>query len=230
MKLLDLFCGAGESSVGYYGAGFDDIVGVDMCRGQRKVYPFEFVCGNPRYLSSLQIEVESFDLIHVNLSTRVLNCTDMSGLFTIQAQLETVGCPYVIEYSRSPGRLKDRTMGQTIALKHSVEIGIDCVLCGTMFGLPVLCHRWFQIGGLRRQLILTPPCDHDRRRFEGCFVNDELMKRDFAFGLLTKYQISQTLGIDWMSREEMLYATPPVYTQFLGNFLGKFLCHNVGSC
>ena len=29
MRLLDLFCGAGGAAVGYYHAGFDEIVGVD---------------------------------------------------------------------------------------------------------------------------------------------------------------------------------------------------------
>ena len=31
-KLLDLFCGAGGAAMGYYYAGFDEIVGIDAGR------------------------------------------------------------------------------------------------------------------------------------------------------------------------------------------------------
>ena len=41
MKMVDLFCGAGGCSMGYYKAGFDEIIGVDIV--DRPNYPFKFV-------------------------------------------------------------------------------------------------------------------------------------------------------------------------------------------
>ena len=57
-RLLDLFCGAGGSAVGYHRAGFE-VVGVDHL--PQKNYPFEFHLAN-----AMTYPLEGFDVIHAS--------------------------------------------------------------------------------------------------------------------------------------------------------------------
>jgi DNA (cytosine-5)-methyltransferase 1 len=59
MRLLDLFCGAGGAAMGYYRAGFTDIVGVDTV--DQPHYPFTFVRGD-----ALAHPLGGFDVIHAS--------------------------------------------------------------------------------------------------------------------------------------------------------------------
>ena len=57
-RLLDLFCGAGGSAVGYHRAGFD-VVGVDIA--PQKNYPYEF-----HQADAMTFPLEGFDAIHAS--------------------------------------------------------------------------------------------------------------------------------------------------------------------
>jgi DNA (cytosine-5)-methyltransferase 1 len=62
MKLLDLYCGAGGAAMGYFRAGFTEILGVDI-RPQPN-YPFEFFKGDA--IEFLSGNIDRFDLIHAS--------------------------------------------------------------------------------------------------------------------------------------------------------------------
>jgi DNA (cytosine-5)-methyltransferase 1 len=67
VKLLDLFSGAGGAAMGYYRAGFTEIVGVDI--EPMKRYPFQFVQDDAlEYLAGLieSGDIAEFDLIHAS--------------------------------------------------------------------------------------------------------------------------------------------------------------------
>ena len=140
MRLLDLYCGVGGAAVGYHRAGFDEVVGVDIV--PQPDYPFELHVG-----SALDFLVEhgaEFDAIHASPpcqaasgptrgTNRQRNVTASrkhpQHIPAVRALLALAGQPSVIENVQ--GALLRR----------------DLTLCGEMFGLPVLRHRYFELGG-----------------------------------------------------------------------------------
>jgi DNA (cytosine-5)-methyltransferase 1 len=93
------------------------------------------------------------------------------------------------------------------------------MLCGSMFGLGVWRHRYFEMWP--RVGILTPTCNHSNipvlisgtRRRDG---------KRFEFSAQESRDAS---GLDWMTRAEMDQAIPPAYTEYIG----KFLIERLGS-
>jgi DNA (cytosine-5)-methyltransferase 1 len=130
-RLLDLFCGAGGAAMGYARAGFE-VVGVDI--NPQPHYPFEF-----HQADAMTYPLDGFDAIHASppcqsytrkhanwgrKRTNVIVHPDLLG--PIRERLATHGAPYVIE--NVPG--------------SPIHAGV--LLCGTMFGLRILKHRYFE--------------------------------------------------------------------------------------
>jgi DNA (cytosine-5)-methyltransferase 1 len=194
-RLLDLFCGAGGCSVGYHRAGFD-VTGVDI--EPQPNYPFEFHQGD-----AMTFPLEGFDVIHasppcqrymtgglVNRDTR----PDLLG--PIRARLAASGVPYVIE--NVPGAPLRR----------------DLILCGSMFGLDVRRHRWFELNP--RMIALTPSCDHSR---PAAGVYGNLHGKAGAWPGMLPSDLptwQKAMGVDWMTAPELSEAIPPAYTEFVG--------------
>ena len=133
-RLLDLFCGAGGAAVGYHRAGFAEIVGVDIKPQPR--YPFTFVLGDA--LEYVREHGREFDAIHASPPCQGysimrnlpwLRHKEYPRLIQPTADaLNEVGVPWVIE----------NVMGAKLASGW---------LCGHMFGLPFIRHRFFWTGG-----------------------------------------------------------------------------------
>ena len=102
------------------------------------------------------------------------------------------------------------------------------VLCGTMFkNLRVLRHRLFEANFL----ILAPPhgkhpiCHtFDKRKRQFGKTNE---MRDFVSvnggGNCSVAAASDAMGIDWMTKNELNEAIPPVYTRFIGKQLLAYM-------
>src|SRR6185369_9776538 len=101
MRLLDLYCGAGGAAMGYFRAGFTDIVGVDIKPQPR--YPFTFVQADA--LEYLTVYGDEFDVIHASPPCQAYsqatawrgsraNHPDLIGL--VQFAVRGTGLPYVI--------------------------------------------------------------------------------------------------------------------------------------
>lgn len=137
MKLLDLFCGAGGASMGYYHAGFK-ITGID---NRPRSYPFEFI--EMDAFEALTKYGKYFDVIHASPPCQGYSKTNYSrdSKFTsnrgkneprliepLRKELEILGKPYVIE----------NVIGAREEMKNPQ------LLCGRMFNLPIPRHRLFE--------------------------------------------------------------------------------------
>lgn len=210
-RLLDLFCGAGGAAMGYHRAGFE-VVGVDI--KPQKNYPFEFYQAD-----AMTFPLDGFDVIHAsppcqayiqrnkNLETKHPKLIDPT-----RARLLLNGKPYVIE-NVLPEVLWSPWM-----------------LCGTMFGLPLIRHRFFEVNPT--PLVLTPSCHHwgsvaagdfaavyargGKGRRHGAGVRD-------AAPLPAKVTWEEAMGIDWMTPYEMSQSIPPAYTEYIGRHLMSYL-------
>jgi DNA (cytosine-5)-methyltransferase 1 len=199
VRLLDLFCGAGGAAMGYHQAGFDDITGVDNKPMPR--YPFDFIQADA--LEYLQAHGDKYDVIHASPPCQAY--TAMQHIHKNRKAhpdlvaktrhiLDETGKPYIVENVKgSP-------------LKACL------MLCGTMFNLRIIRHRYFEIPTL--PLLLLPPCNHvdvyDPYHGEG----------------RTADKFRDAMDIDWIPlgggrhKEGTLdNAIPPAYTKFIGEQL-----------
>ena len=196
-KLLDLFCGAGGASMGYYQAGFD-VVGVDI--KPQPNYPFKFIQADV-----LDFPLDGYDAYHASPpcqayseATPISTKSGHPKLISITHELlVSTNKPYVIENVEG-------------ARWHLVN---PIMLCGSMFGLGVWRHRWFEVSPIwclspatcchhGHPVTINPPAN--ARKAQG--------KRNFE-------KEKWAMGIDWMNKNEISQAIPPAYTEYIGKCL-----------
>lgn len=194
MRLLDLFCGAGGAAMGYYRAGFTEIVGVDL--HPQPNYPFTFVQDD-----ALDFDLSGFDFIHASppcqaySSLKRLGKRSGDGAFDLVAEvrdpLVESGIPYVIE----------NVVGAPLLT--------PTVLCGSMFGLRVRRHRLFETSFP----MLRPKCDHSQPSI-GVYGDHPQVSKGMNRAR-TIEQAQEAMEIDWMPWGSLTQAIPPAFTQFI---------------
>ncbi len=209
-RLLDLFCCAGGAGIGYSRAGFE-VIGLDIAPQPR--YPLPFIRADALDLD--QKFLADFDVIHASppcqsysdLAKRNRNAHEWPRLIEpVREMLVRSGLPYVIENV------------------DGAPLRSPVMLCGTMFkGLRVIRHRLFEANFP----ILTPPhgrhpiCHTFDKRKGQYGKTDE--RRDFVSvnggGNCSVAAARDAMGIDWMTKNELNEAIPPVYTEFIGEQL-----------
>lgn len=204
LRLLDACCCAGGASMGYHRAGFD-VTGVDIA--PRPNYPFTFVQADA--IEYIAAHGHEYDLIHASWPCQA-TCALTKGTNAHLADRYVDLLP--------PGREAMLATGRPFVIENP-EARPDVTLCGTMFGLPILRHRRFEVHGWTP---LAPPHTPHRGRVRGWrhgqyHEGEYLAVYGKGGGKATVPEMQQALGIDWTDvHEELTEAIPPAYTAFLG--------------
>lgn len=192
LTVLDLCCGAGGLSMGYYLAGFD-VVGVDL--HPMPNYPFAFHQADAlEYLAAITQsgEIERYALTHASWPCQhFANVTQWRG---DQADHEDL---------LTPGRELMQKAARPWVIENVPEAPLrpDYLLCGSQFGINVRRHRSFETswGGGGE---LLPPCWHHK----GLLPFMHKAERAYA----------DAMGCTWMNKTEARQAVPPAYSQWIG--------------
>ncbi|WP_314242663.1 DNA methylase [Streptomyces sp. DSM 40907] len=219
--LLDLFCCAGGAGKGYKRAGFV-VDGVDI--RPRPNYPFPFIQGDALTVLAELIEsgeVRRYTAVHASPPcqkrcaltvgtnrARGWGGTHVDLVAPTRELLDASGLPYVIE----------QPDGQA-------DVRKDITLCGEQFGLGVIRHRNFELGGWSTA---QPQHLKHRGRVRGWrhgkyHAGPYVAAYGRGGGKATVAEMQQAMGIDWTDvHEELTEAIPPAYSEWLGRaFLAR---------
>jgi DNA (cytosine-5)-methyltransferase 1 len=272
VRLLDLHCGAGGCAMGYYLAGFDEIVGVDIVRQPR--YPFKFI--QAEAISYLMAHGHEFDAIHASPPCQAYTTLRHMPhakkhpklINPTRIALVKTGKPYVIE----------NVEGARLEMRKPI------MLCGTMFKLgtgnaDLRRHRYFESNwkitvpknmvcrhGYRSEngdseTIGVYGCDGRARSVNEIVRRQNRIKKTRTISVIGDHsrdcaeehrqrrradtipatghsggsstrtgrlyfssaETNEAMGIDWMTRKEIVQAIPPAYTEFIGRQLIEFI-------
>lgn len=213
MKLLDLFTGGGDCAEGYRQAGFE-VTGVDIVEPSNYPNNIRFI----RYdaLDYLEKHWHEYDVItasppckiHTSMMNIRIDCDYQRSqhfdlVVPVRTMLQVFDKPYVIEN-----------------VKASILVN-PIMLCGVMFNLKVLRHRYFE-----SSIFLEQPF-HNKHMgsvnagdYCGVYGMGGAMKIDGTNerrkGSRKTQDWRNAMGIDWMSRYELTQAIPPAYTYYIG--------------
>lgn len=216
--LLDLFCCAGGAATGYHRAGFD-VIGVDIV--DRPNYPFTFVRADAlKHLAALITSgmIGRFTAVHASPPCQA-GCALTVGTNASQGWggdhddlvaptrvlLERTGLPYVIEQPNGRAAIRK-----------------DLSLCGEMFGLGVLRHRNFELGGWTIDQPAHPKHRGYVRGYRHGVYRDGPYVAAYGSGggKATVPEMQTAMGITWTDvREELTEAIPPAFSEHIGRAL-----------
>jgi DNA (cytosine-5)-methyltransferase 1 len=188
------------------------VVGVDI--KPQPNYPFEFVEADAldvlspgTHFGGYVLSVQ-FDAIHASPP-----CQEYSSAG--KASKVTNGSVYADLYGPTRGLLGQTGVPWAIENVTAAPSRSGILLCGSMFGLPIVRHRIFETS----HLILSPfVCDHVE---DAITVTGHSPQRWLkgARKTVPKSEYETAMGIDWMKVSELVQAVPPAYTEFIGDQL-----------
>ncbi|MFA5937561.1 MAG: DNA cytosine methyltransferase [Candidatus Paceibacterota bacterium] len=201
MRCLDLFCGGGGASMGYFQAGYDDVTGVDI--EPQPHYPFRFILGDA--LEYVRLYGSQYDLIHASPPCQK---------YSVTSNLWGREYPDLLHVTREC--LVNTGRAWVIENVTGAPFMWAIQLCGAMFGLRTYRHRLFECS----QLILAPPHPEHKYRVAKCGRRPNDGEYMSVVGKFIGVDLArEIMGIDWMIGRELSQAIPPVYTEFVGSQL-----------
>jgi DNA (cytosine-5)-methyltransferase 1 len=199
MRALDLFCGAGGVTKGLQRAGYH-VTGVDLVASPR-------YCGDAFIQGdALTVDLDGYDFVWASPPCQAYSCSTLALrnagrhypdlLAAVRARLQASGTPYAIE----------NVMG--------APMRSPTMLCGTMFGIPVLRHRLFETSFPIAELL--HPCRHTGDEIPIYGHGTPSWHRERKGRNFSTAEKRAAMGIDWMTRDELSQAIPPAYAEFIG--------------
>jgi hypothetical protein len=200
--------------MGYHRAGFE-VVGVD--KAPQPDYPFEFHQADG--FGFLVDHWAEFHAVHTSWpcqassgptkgTNRARNTAAGRRHLDLnpagRALLDEIGLPYVMENVQ--GSILRR----------------DITLCGEMYGLRVIRHRYFELGGWAMpQPAHVPHRGRVRGYRHGAYYDGPyLAVYGSGGGKATTEECREGLGIDWSwDRAQLVEAVPPAFTEHIGRGL-----------
>ena len=199
--------------MGYSRAGFE-VVGVDI--EPQPHYPFEFYQGD-----ALTYPLDGFAAYHASPPCKADN---QAVLCRVDRELLRAKYPRLI----GPIRERLAAMGKAFVIENvpmaKRQLINPVMLCGTMFGLKVKRHRYFELHGF--EIPFAPAACGCKGR--AGFTNSDRGLSSFARGArlisIAGHNFSvgdarTAMGIEWMTAAELSQAIPPAYTEYIGKYL-----------
>lgn len=204
-KLLDLFCGAGGAGRGYMDAGLD-VTGIDI--EPQPDYPGHFIQADA--ISYLAAHGHEYDAIHASPP-----CQASSAL----TKGTNKGREYLNLIPATRALLALHQVPTVIENVQGSDLRRDYTLCGEMFGLGVIRHRYFEVSGF------TPvPLAHKKHRgkvrgwrhgvyYDGPYL--AIYGEGGGKGSVKEWQ--DAMDMHWTdNRKSIAEAIPKAYTRFIG--------------
>lgn len=210
-KLLDLCCGIGGATKGYQRAGFE-VIGVDI--KTRSNY-----CGDEFYQMDVleaisKLKRGAVQAVHASPPCQA-SCTMSKGTNSRKRHIQLIP------------EVRDALAGLDVpTVIENVQGAImrkDVVLCGEMFSLDVIRHRYFEVEGFD-----CPQPEHIPHRGKvkgwrhGVYQDGPYyaVYGTVGGGKGNAQQWAKAMGIDWtISAAGITEAIPPAYTEYIGRSL-----------
>jgi DNA (cytosine-5)-methyltransferase 1 len=224
-RLLDLFCGAGGAAAGYARAGFE-VVGVDI--NPQPDYPFPFIRADAiDFLHHMEaggtydwFGPTLFAAVHASPPCQASSAlTKGTNKGRVYEQLIPVTRDLLARWQRRPWGDGLATIIENV---QGSELRRDLTLCGEMFGLDVIRHRYFEVDGFTA----TAPAHKPHRGrvrgwrhgtyYDGPYV--AVYGDGGGKGSVPEWQAA--MEITWTDdRKAIAEAIPPAYTEHIGRQL-----------
>jgi DNA (cytosine-5)-methyltransferase 1 len=244
MKCLDLFCKAGGTSRGYQMAGFY-VVGVD-------------IESQPRYVGDDFLQADALEILriligggciigsgnaygpHASESGRVYYLSDFSLIAASPpCEFGSESTPMAYRDKHKNYIPETRSLLQQAGLPYAIEnvenvrkhLINPVMLCGTMFGLPIWRHRYFETWPAIplspgscchiHRPITVHSGSHTRQTWEpilctGGADSIKNTKRKLIRPRESVEVVRWAMEVEWMTQDELTKAIPPAYTKWIG--------------
>jgi DNA (cytosine-5)-methyltransferase 1 len=214
--------------VGYHRAGFD-VVGVDHNPQPR--YPFRFVQADAMAVAEKMAGGERWNIFRSS-DFAAIHASPPCQAFTVARHIHQSGHRHPDLVGVTRDLLMRSSKPWVIENTQGAPLDKPSRLCGLMFGLRVLRHRWFECSFL----LMTPTHPkHPKHLTTGTLTarrggrGNGYSRGDqglvcVAGNNFVREAGAKAMGIDWMkTRHELTQAIPPAYTEFVGRQLIEVL-------